>query len=192
MIDPWAGSYMMETLTQDVYDAAKSIIDEVEAMGGMAKAVGTGWAKLKIEECAAKRQAMIDSGKEVIVGVNKHQLEKEDQLDVLVIDNEEVRKKQIDRLKLLRAERDQSKVKSALDALVVAAKSSNNIMEAAVEATRCRASVGEISDALEEVFGRHTAASRLVSGAYKSEYGENDEIKMIIKRVYLVSFYSLI
>merc|ERR1719323_1166801 len=121
VIDPWAGSYMMEKLTEEVYQEAKKIVEECEAMGGMAKAVSSGWPKLKIEECAARRQANIDSGKEVIVGVNKYKLEQEDQIDVLVIDNAEVREQQIERLKTVRQNRDQAKAQACLDNLSQAA-----------------------------------------------------------------------
>ncbi|MCL4123177.1 UNVERIFIED_CONTAM: hypothetical protein GTU68_016132, partial [Idotea baltica] len=128
VIDPWAGSYMMESLTNEVYEAGKAIIDEVEAMGGMSKAVGSGWAKLKIEECAAKRQAMIDSGKEVIVGVNKHKLETEEDIDVLVIDNKEVRKMQIEKIQQIRSSRDNEATTRALSALEEASRGSGNLL----------------------------------------------------------------
>lgn len=183
IIDPWAGSYAMEALTNEVYDSAKEIIDEVESMGGMAKAVGSGWAKLKIEECAAKRQAMIDSGKEVIVGVNKYRLEKEETIDVLMIDNNEVRTKQINKLKELREKRDPQKTAAALSALEEAARGSGNLLEAAVAAARVRATLGEISQAMEKVFGRHIASDRLVSGAYKTEYGEQQELAAVTEKI---------
>lgn len=183
VIDPWAGSYAMESLTNEVYDAAKEIIDEVESMGGMAKAVASGWAKLKIEECAAKRQAMIDSGKEVIVGVNKYRLEKEEAIDVLMIDNNEVRTKQINKLKELREKRDPQATAAALSALEEAARGSENLLEAAVAAARVRATLGEISQAMEKVFGRHIASDRLVSGAYKTEYGEQQELAAVTEKI---------
>ncbi|KAG7169940.1 Methylmalonyl-CoA mutase-like 1, partial [Homarus americanus] len=151
VIDPWAGSYAMEALTNEVYEAGKAIIDEVESMGGMAQAVASGWAKLKIEECAAKKQAMIDSAKEVIVGVNKYKLEKEDKIDVLMIDNNEVRTTQIDKLKQVKASRDASATGAALAALEKAALGDGNLLAAAVEAARARASLGEISTAMENV-----------------------------------------
>ena len=180
VVDPWAGSYLIENLTQQVYDEGLKIINEIEGMGGMAKAVASGWPKLKIEECAARRQANIDSGKEVIVGVNKYKLEQEDQIDVLVIDNEAVKKQQIERLKTVRQNRDQAKAQACQDNLSQAAQLAhdqggeglkNNCLAAAVECARARCSVGEISDALAKVFGRHVASDRLVSGAYRNEYG---------------------
>ncbi|XP_042874391.1 methylmalonyl-CoA mutase, mitochondrial-like [Penaeus japonicus] len=183
VIDPWAGSYAMEAMTNEVYNAAKEIIDEVESMGGMAKAVASGWAKLKIEECAAKRQAMIDSGKEVIVGVNKYRLDKEEAIDVLMIDNNEVRTKQINKLKELRETRDQQATATALSALEEAALGSGNLLEAAVVAARSRATLGEISQAMEKVFGRHIATDRLVSGAYKTEYGEQQELAAVTEKI---------
>ncbi|XP_047477554.1 methylmalonyl-CoA mutase, mitochondrial-like [Penaeus chinensis] len=183
IIDPWAGSYAMEALTNEVYDAAKDIIDEVESMGGMAKAVASGWAKLKIEECAAKRQAMIDSGKEVIVGVNKYRLDKEETIDVLMIDNNEVRTKQINKLKELKEKRDPQETAAALNALEEAARGSGNLLEAAVAAARVRATLGEISQAMEKVFGRHIASDRLVSGAYKTEYGEQQDLAAVTEKI---------
>ncbi|XP_068244660.1 methylmalonyl-CoA mutase, mitochondrial-like [Palaemon carinicauda] len=183
VIDPWAGSYAMESLTEEVYNAGKAIIDEVEAMGGMAKAVASGWAKLKIEECAAKRQAMIDSGKEVIVGVNKYRLEKEETVDVLMIDNHEVRSKQIAKLEKIRATRDESETQAALSALEEAAKGDGNLLAFAIDAARKRASLGEISMAMERVFGRHVASDRLVSGAYKNEYGDKDDLAAVTAKI---------
>lgn len=183
VIDPWAGSYMMESLTHEVYEEARKIIEEVESMGGMAKAVVSGMPKLRIEECAAKRQARIDSGKEVIVGVNKYKKEKEDPLDVLVIDNSKVYALQIEKLKNIKATRDKNKVKDALEAITESAKTgSGNLLGLAVEAAKCRATVGEITQAMEAVFGRHVAADRLVSGAYKSEYGDAKEIEAVRQR----------
>ncbi|KAK4298241.1 hypothetical protein Pmani_029399 [Petrolisthes manimaculis] len=183
IIDPWAGSYAMEALTNEVYEVGKTIIDEVEEMGGMAKAVASGWAKLKIEECAAKRQAMIDSGKEVIVGVNKYRLEKEETIDVLMINNNEVRTTQINKLKQMKASRDTAEVEAALAKLEEASGGDGNLLEAAVVAARARATVGEISSAMEKVFGRHTASDRLVSGAYKTEYGNQDELHAVTAKI---------
>ena len=181
VVDPWAGSYLIESLTQQVYDEGLKIINEIEEMGGMAKAVASGWPKLKIEECAARRQANIDSGKEVIVGVNKYKLDQEDDIDVLVIDNEAVKKQQIERLQAVRKNRDQSRAEACLAHLIQAAENANqssgdgdlknNCLAAAVECARARCSVGEISDAMSKVFGRHVASDRLVSGAYRNEYG---------------------
>ncbi|ROT82668.1 putative methylmalonyl-CoA mutase, mitochondrial isoform X1 [Penaeus vannamei] len=182
VIDPWAGSYAMESLTNEVYDAAKEIIDEVSAVM-LHCSCANCWAKLKIEECAAKRQAMIDSGKEVIVGVNKYRLEKEEAIDVLMIDNNEVRTKQINKLKELREKRDPQATAAALSALEEAARGSENLLEAAVAAARVRATLGEISQAMEKVFGRHIASDRLVSGAYKTEYGEQQELAAVTEKI---------
>jgi len=190
VIDPWAGSYMMENLTQQVYEEGRKIIDEVEAMGGMSKAVATGWPKLKIEECAAKKQANIDSGKEVIVGVNKYQLEKEDQIEVLMIDNESVKKQQIERLTKVKQGRDEAKAQQSLENLTQAAmnalnngENGNNCLAASVECARARCSVGEITDAMAKVFGRHVASDRMVSGAYRNEYGETSDIDLVVEAV---------
>ena len=180
VIDPWAGSFMMESLTEEVYQEARRIVEEVEDMGGMAKAVASGWPKLKIEECAAKRQANIDSGKEVIVGVNKYRLAKEDDIEVRSIDNAEVRESQLRRLESMRAGRDQAEADRCLSALEAASASGEgNLLELAVTAARARCSVGEISGAMEAVFGRHTASDKLVSGAYRTEYGETGEIEAV-------------
>ena len=171
VIDPWAGSYMMENLTQEMADKAWEIIQEVDAMGGMTKAVESGWAKLKIEAAAAEKQAKIDSGSDVIVGVNKYKLEKEDLVDVLMIDNDRVRDGQVALLKEIRAKRDSKKVEAALDALTQAAESNNgNLLELAVNAIRLRATVGEVSDALEKVYGRHRADTQKVTGVYAAAY----------------------
>lgn len=184
VIDPWAGSYMMETLTQQVYDEAKRIVDEVEEMGGMAVAVASGWPKLKIEECAAKRQANIDSAKEVIVGVNKYKLEKEEEIDVLIIDNEEVKAKQLARLAAVKSNRDAAAAAKCLQDLEDCANSGNgNLLELAVAAARARCTVGEITQAMERVYGRHVASDRLVSGAYRNEYGETEEITAVAKAI---------
>ena len=185
VIDPWAGSYMMESLTQEVYDEAKKIIDEVEGMGGMAKAVASGWPKLKIEECAARRQANIDNGKEVIVGVNKYVLDEQDPINVLSIDNEEVRKSQMDRLEKIRKTRDEAAAQACLDKLAAAAAGENegNLLGLAIDAARARCTVGEITQAMEKTFGRHVASDRLVSGAYKSEYGDADEIQAVTDKI---------
>ncbi|MFT3720125.1 methylmalonyl-CoA mutase [Pseudorhodoferax sp.] len=171
VIDPWAGSYMMERLTQDMADKAWEIIEEVEAMGGMTKAVDSGWAKLKIEAAAADKQARIDSGKDVIVGVNKYKLQNEDPVEILAIDNVKVREAQVARLQKMRATRDAAKVQAALEALTAAAESNTgNLLALAIDAVRLRASVGEISDALEKVFGRHRADTQKVTGVYAAAY----------------------
>jgi len=171
VIDPWAGSYMMEKLTQDMADTAWAIIEEVDEMGGMTRAVASGWAKLKIEASAAEKQARIDSGKEVIVGVNKYRLDKEEPIDIREIDNVRVREAQIARLARVRAGRDARAVESALDALSAAAASGQgNLLELAIHAMRMRATVGEVSDALEDVFGRHLADIQKVTGVYAAAY----------------------
>merc|ERR1719356_255098 len=184
VIDPWAGSYMMENLTEQVYQEAKKIVEEVEATGGMAKAVASGWPKLKIEECAARRQANIDSGKEVIVGVNKYKLAKEDDINVLSIDNAEVKVKQIARLESIRASRDSQAAEASLAAIQDAAKSGEgNLLELAISAARARCTVGEITRAMEAVYGRHVASDKMVSGAYRAEYGETNEIKAVTEAI---------
>ncbi|WAC71907.1 methylmalonyl-CoA mutase [Roseateles sp. SL47] len=171
VIDPWAGSYMMESLTQDMADKAWAIIQEVDAMGGMTKAVDSGWAKLKIEASAAEKQARIDAGKDVIVGVNKYRLGKEDPVEILEVDNVKVRDSQITRLKQLRAARDGAAVTAALQALTDAARSGQgNLLDLSIQAIRLRATVGEVSDALEAVFGRHRADTQKVSGVYAAAY----------------------
>jgi len=171
VVDPWAGSYMMEKLTQDMADAAWKIIEEVEAMGGMTRAVDSGWAKLKIEAAAAEKQARIDSGKDVIVGINKYRLGKEDPVEILEVDNHKVREQQIARLKQIRASRDHAKVQAALDALTRAAeRQDGNLLALSIEAIRLRATVGEVSDALEKVFGRHRADTQKVTGVYAAAY----------------------
>ncbi|XP_065690667.2 methylmalonyl-CoA mutase, mitochondrial isoform X1 [Patagioenas fasciata] len=182
--DPWGGSYLMESLTNDVYEAALKLVEEIEEMGGMAKAVAEGIPKLRIEECAARRQARIDSGSEVIVGVNKHQLEKEEAVEVLAIDNTSVRSKQIEKINKVKATRDQAAAQRCLTALTqCAATGEGNLLELAVEAARSRCTVGEITDAMKKVFGEHKASDRMVSGAYRQEFGESDEILHAINRV---------
>ena len=171
VIDPWAGSYMMENLTQEMADKAWEIVLEVDAMGGMTKAVESGWAKLKIEAAAAEKQAKIDSGSDVIVGVNKYKLDKEELVDVLVIDNDKVRDNQIERLNSIKASRDSKKVAAALEALTKAAEDqTGNLLELAVAAMRLRATVGEVSDALEKIYGRHRADTQKVTGVYAAAY----------------------
>jgi methylmalonyl-CoA mutase len=171
VIDPWAGSYMMEKLTQDMADKAWAIIQEVDAMGGMTQAVDSGWAKLKIEASAAEKQARIDSGADVIVGVNKYKLAKEDPVEILEVDNVKVRDAQIERLKKIKASRDTAKVQAALSALTECAKTGQgNLLDLSIRAIRLRATVGEVSDALEAVFGRHRADTHKVSGVYAAAY----------------------
>ena len=171
VIDPWAGSYMMEKLTQDMADAAWTIIEEVEALGGMTRAVDSGWAKLKIEAAAAEKQARIDSGKDVIVGVNKYKLAQEDAIEILEVDNVKVRDQQIARLNTIKARRDAARVEQALAQITAFAESGQgNLLAASVEAIRARATVGEVSDALEKVFGRHRADTQKVTGVYAAAY----------------------
>ncbi|XP_044275137.1 methylmalonyl-CoA mutase, mitochondrial [Varanus komodoensis] len=182
--DPWGGSFLMESLTNDVYEAALKLIEEIEEMGGMAKAVAEGIPKLRIEECAARRQARIDSGSEVIVGVNKYQLEKEEPVEVLAIDNTSVRNKQIEKLKKVKACRDEVAAQRCLTALTTcAATGQGNLLALAVEAARARCTVGEITDAMKKEFGEHKASDRMVSGAYRQEFGESDEISQALNRV---------
>lgn len=174
VVDPWGGSYMMEKLTQDIADKAWAIIEDVQARGGMAKAIEQGEPKLRIEESAARKQARIDRGEDVIVGVNKYVLKKEDEIDVLEIDNTSVREQQIARLKEIRASRDAKACQAALDALTAWAKSGEgNGLDLAIKAARARATVGEISDAVEKVWGRYNANAKTVSGVYGSSY-QND------------------
>jgi methylmalonyl-CoA mutase len=171
VVDPWAGSYMMETLTQQMADAAWQIIEEVDAMGGMTRAVDSGWAKLKIEASAAQKQARIDSGADVIVGVNKYRLAQEDVLESREVDNHAVRENQVARLQALRAKRDAAKVRAALEALTACAESGQgNLLDLSIQAVRLRATVGEISDALEKIWGRHRADTQKVTGVYAAAY----------------------
>ncbi|WGV17586.1 methylmalonyl-CoA mutase [Fuscovulum ytuae] len=174
VIDPLAGSYYVEALTAQLADEAWKLMEEVEAMGGMTKAVATGMPKLRIEESAARRQAMIDRGEEVIVGVNKYRKDKEEPIDILDIDNMAVREAQVARLQATRAARDEGRAQAALAELTRRAGEGGNLLEAAVEAARARATVGEISDAMEKVFGRHRAEVKTLAGVYGSAY-EGDE-----------------
>ncbi|KUP06208.1 methylmalonyl-CoA mutase [Bacillus coahuilensis p1.1.43] len=180
IIDPWGGSYYVESLTDELMKKAWEHIEEIEELGGMTKAIETGLPKMKIEEAAAKRQAMIDSGMEKIVGVNMNRLEKEDPLDVLDIDNTEVRKKQLERIALVKEHRNDENVKAALEALTDSAKKGEgNLLERTVEAARSRATLGEISGAIEQVCGRHKALIRSVSGVYQSNYANEEEIETV-------------
>ncbi len=174
VVDPLAGSYYVEKLTADLADAAWKIMEEVEEMGGMTKAVASGMPKLRIEEAAARRQAGIDRGTEVIVGVNKYRRDKEDPIDILDIDNAAVRKSQIARLEKVRSSRDATACEAALAELSRRAGEGGNLLEAAVEAARARATVGEISMAMEKVFGRHRAEVKTLAGVYGAAY-EGDE-----------------
>ena len=180
VIDPWAGSYYLESLTDALMKRSWGHIMEVEKLGGMAKAIETGLPKLRIEEAAARRQAHIDSGEDTIVGVNKYRLEKEDPMEILEVDNSAVRESQIARLAKLRAERDEARVKACLGAITQAAKDkTGNLLELAVDAARARASLGEISSAMESVFGRHQASIKLINNVYSSEYAKMDEIEQV-------------
>ncbi len=171
VVDPWGGSYMMEHLTNEMAAKARALIVEIDELGGMAAAIESGVPKLRIEEAAAKKQARIDRGEDVIVGVNKFQIDEQDVVDILEIDNEQVREAQLRRLANIRASRDDKAVTAALSALTEAARSGQgNLLALAIEATRCRATVGEISDAMEQVFGRFTANSQTVSGVYGAAY----------------------
>ncbi len=171
VVDPWAGSFMMETLTQQMADSAWLIIEEVNALGGMTRAVGSGWAKLKIEASAAEKQARIDAGRDVIVGVNKYKLERQAAVETREVDNVRVREGQIARLARVKAGRNAAKVAAALAALTDAAHSGQgNLLALSIEAVRARATVGEISDALEKVFGRHRADIQKVTGVYAAAY----------------------
>ncbi|AHM02740.1 Methylmalonyl-CoA mutase [Roseibacterium elongatum DSM 19469] len=174
VVDPLAGSYYIESLTNELIEKARVLMDEVEEMGGMTKAVASGLPKLRIEESAARRQAMIDRSEEVIVGVNKYRKDKEDPIDILEIDNDKVRESQIARLEKIRATRDEAACAGALAELERRATEGGNLLEAAVEAARHRASVGEISMAMEKVFGRHRAEVKTLAGVYGSAY-EGDE-----------------
>lgn len=179
-IDPWGGSYYVERLTADLMEKAWELIEEIEDLGGMAKAIETGLPKMKIEEAAAKRQAKIDSRTETIVGVNKYRLEKEEPIDILEIDNTVVRQKQIDRINLMKEKRVEAEVNSALHALTEAARDgSGNLLALSVNAARARATIGEISDAIEKVSGRHKAVIRSVSGVYSSNFSNAEEIEEV-------------
>ncbi|MGF1670095.1 MAG: methylmalonyl-CoA mutase [Balneolaceae bacterium] len=177
-IDPWAGSYYVEYLTDRLSRRALELIDEVEELGGMTKAIESGIPKMRIEEAAARKQARIDSGKDIIVGTNKFKLEKEEPIDILEVDNEQVRKSQIDRLEKLKAERNSEDVQRALDALTKCAETGEgNLLNLAVDAARKRASLGEISDAMEKVFGRYQATIKTISGVYSSELKKDKAFK---------------
>ncbi len=176
--DPWSGSYYVEKLTHEIAHKAWTLIEEVEALGGMAKAIETGVPKMRIEEAAARKQARIDAKLDTIVGTNKYRLDKEDPLDILDVDNTAVRLSQIERLKKLRAERDNAAVEKALNAITECAQNGKgNLLELAVEAAKVRASLGEISDAMEKVHGRYKAVIRSISGIYSSESKDDGEFK---------------
>lgn len=178
VVDPWGGSYYVEYLTEELVKKAWELIEEVEELGGMAKAIEQGLPKMKIEEAAARKQARIDSGKDIIVGVNQYQVDEALDFDLLEVDNASVRKSQLERLAVLKANRDTEKVEASLKALEDAARSGEgNLLELAVDAARLRASLGEISTALENVFGRHKAVIRSISGVYSNEVKDNEDFK---------------
>ncbi|MBQ3627379.1 MAG: cobalamin-dependent protein, partial [Synergistaceae bacterium] len=182
VIDPWGGSWYVEALTDELIRKSWAHIQEVEELGGMAAAIDTGLPKMRIEEAAARRQAHIDSGSEEIVGVNSYRLDKEDPLEILEVDNTAVREAQLARLKKLRENRDNDKVRECLDAITHATESGEgNLLALALEAARARASLGEISDAVEKVCGRHKAVIRSISGIYSSEFAEHEVIEEVRK-----------
>jgi methylmalonyl-CoA mutase len=184
VVDPWGGSYYVEYLTHELITKAREHLAEVEKLGGMTKAIEAGIPKLRIEEAAARRQAKIDSGKETIVGLNKYRLEKETALDILEVDNSAVRDAQIKRLKELRASRDEAACRASLSALTAAAKTGQgNLLELAVTAAQARATLGEISDALEAIFGRYQAQIRSISGVYRQEFGDDATIAKIKEKI---------
>jgi len=175
VIDPWGGSFYVERLTADLAAKAWAHIEEIEKLGGMAKAIAAGIPKQRIEEAAARTQARIDSGTQTVTGVNKYQVSDDQPIDILTVDNSAVRAAQIEKLSRLKAERDPAKLAAALDALSAAAKGSGNLLAAAVDAARAKATVGEISLALERVFTRHVAQVRAIKGVYAATAGENSE-----------------
>ncbi|MER5421722.1 methylmalonyl-CoA mutase [Streptosporangium roseum] len=178
VIDPWGGSYYVERLTHELARRAWGHIEEVEAAGGMAKAIGQGLPKLRIEEAAARTQARIDSGRQPVIGVNKYRPDADEAIDVLKVDNTSVRDRQLDKLRRLREERDAGQVAQALDALTKGAAGDGNLLALSIEAARAKATVGEISDALERVFGRHAGQVRTISGVYREEVGSGvDEVR---------------
>ncbi len=184
IVDPWGGSYYVERLTHDLAKKAWGHIEEIEALGGMTKAIEAGIPKMRIEEAAAKTQARIDAGVQAVIGVNKYPPRHEDPIDVLKVDNSAVRATQIDKLKRLRAERDPAALKEALDALTRAADRGNgNLLALAIDAARAKATVGEISMALEKVFGRHVASSKAIAGVYKREVGMTDAVARVREQV---------
>jgi len=181
VVDPLGGSYYIEALTGSIIREAKKIMDEIEALGGMARAIETGMPKLRIEESAARRQARIDQGKDVIVGVNKYRVKDEAPIEILEVPST-VRDEQIARIKATKAKRDSAAVKKALENITAVAEKGGNLLDASIQAMRVRATVGEISDAMEKIFGRYVATTRMISGVYSSEYGESDVIKGLQKR----------
>ena len=182
VVDPLGGSYYIESLTASIIREAQKIIDEIEQLGGMASAIETGMPKMRIEESAARRQARIDLGKDTIVGVNKYKVNDEVPIDVLDVPTS-VRDEQISRLKQIKAGRDNKAVRNALEKITSVAKEGGNLLAASIDAVRLRATVGEVSDAVEKVFGRYVATTRVISGAYASEYGDSEILAALRKRV---------
>ena len=181
-IDPWAGSYYVETLTNELVQKAWALIEEVEKLGGMAKAIETGVPKMRIEEAAARTQARIDSGAQTIVGINKYGLDHEDPIDILEVNNAEVRKQQEESLAALRANRDEKACRAALDALTeVVRTGKGNLLEAAIECAKLRCTLGEISDACEKIVGRYQATIRTISGVYSSEYQKDEQFEEAVR-----------
>ena len=183
VVDPLGGSYYVESLTDQLVQEAWKIITEIEDMGGMTKAVAKGLPKLNIEKAAAMKQARVDKGEETVVGVNKYRLAEEDEINILKIDNVAVRKSQIKKLKKIRKHRDEEKCQATLSALTDAAKGNDNLLEKAIEAARARATLGEISDAMEDVFGRHRADIKSISGVYGAAYKGDENYVGIQKKV---------
>jgi methylmalonyl-CoA mutase len=184
VVDPLGGSYYVEALTASIIREAQKIMDEIEQLGGMARAIETGMPKMRIEESAARRQARIDHGKDTIVGVNKYRIKEETPVEVLEISSS-VRDEQIARIKQIKARRDNPAVQKALEKITNVAQKGGNLLAASIEAVRLRATVGEVSDAVEKVFGRYVATTRVISGAYASEYGDSEIIAALRKRVKL-------
>ena len=180
-VDPLGGSYYIEALTDGIIKEARKIIDEVEELGGMAKAIETGMPKLRVEESAARKQARIDQGLDVIVGVNKYKIDEKTPMDVLEV-SEQVREEQVARINQLKADRDKAAVRSALNGVTQAAEAGGNLLAASIEAVRTRATVGEISDAMEKVFGRFVATTQCISGVYAAEYGDSEVFLSLQKR----------
>lgn len=182
VVDPWGGSYYLEALTNELLQLGWKHIQEVEELGGMTKAIETGLPKLRIEEAAARRQAKIDSNRETIVGINKYRLDREEPIEILEVDNSSVRVSQLKRLEKLKAERDNEEVKQTLAAITKSAETGEgNLLDLAIKATRARATLGEISDAMEKEFGRHQANNKLISNVYSSEYAKSDEVDEVRK-----------
>jgi methylmalonyl-CoA mutase len=181
VIDPLGGSYYVESLTHSIVQEAKKIMGEVEELGGMAKAIASGMPKMRIEESSARKQARIDQGKDVIVGVNKYQIEEDISIDVLEVSSA-VRDEQNARLKEIKTKRDETAMQKALETVTNCAASDGNLLEACIDAVRARATVGEISDAIEKVFGRYVATTQCISGAYAAEYGDSEIIASVRKR----------